>query len=275
MMDSKKLLESSYHSLMDEYWRGVVSRLGESREDGKDPYCRDFRLLVIKLINMAKGLEGYVHGVTKFLKGVLIEIQFSPKPWKSRSKMRIAFSVNLVTGIGRIFFQSRIGLPKGDFVDVSSEAIQDVDIPATMEGLRGFLERFPEYEKEVEKIAEAKMTEEIKQKKIVEMATQSIETIVPQIMSQSGYEWSLERVYKGWRSSGTPDGHILRVKMKKHKMVEITLSQNNFANKIPGILNVVKQIEQLLEQAPYAVNIKSYGSGIHWIKDTEGLKFPK
>ena len=126
-----------------------------------------------------------------------------------------------------------------------------------------------------DKAAYAKMTEEIKQKKLAEMASQSIEAIVPQIMSQSGYEWNLQRAYKGWRSSGPPDGYILRVKMKKHKMVEITLSQNNFANKIPGILNVVKQIEQLLEQAPYAVNIKSYGPGIQWIKDTEGAKFPK
>ena len=275
MMDSKKLLESSYHSLMDEYWRGLTMGLGKSHDNGKDPFCRDYKMAAFKMTVFANGVKDYSNEVIRRLRSSCVSIEFRPKAWRDRSKMCIALSVNFVTGIGHVFFQSRIGLPRGDRVHVMSEEIRDVDILASLEDIRAFLEKYPEYEKEAEGIAEAKMTEEIKQKKLAEMASQSIEAIVPQIMSQSGYEWNLQRAYKGWRSSGPPDGYILRVKMKKHKMVEITLSQNNFANKIPGILNVVKQIEQLLEQAPYAVNIKSYGPGIQWIKDTEGAKFPK
>ena len=51
-------------------------------------------------------------------------------------------------------------------------------------------------------------------------------------------------------------------------MIEITLNRNNFTNKIPEILNVAKQIEQLLEQTPFAVNIVNYGPGTRWIKGT-------
>lgn len=55
-------------------------------------------------------------------------------------------------------------------------------------------------------------------------------------------------------------------------MVEISLSQKNFMEKIPGILDVVRQVEQMLEQAPYAVNIANYGPGTRWIKGTENVK---
>ena len=91
-----------------------------------------------------------------------------------------------------------------------------------------------------------------------------------QIMSQSGYEWILESVYKGWGRGGIPESYILRVKTKKHKMIEITLSQKNFMERIPEILNVVKQFEQLLEQAPYAVNIANYGPTTQWNKGSAG-----
>ena len=117
-----------------------------------------------------------------------------------------------------------------------------------------------------------KFIEELKQKKLAEMASKSIETIVPQMMAESGYEWNLESEYKYFGRGGSPDRYILRIKMKKHKMIEITLNQNNFANKIPEILNVVAQIEKLLEKVPYAVNVLNYGPNIRWIKGTEYVK---
>ena len=271
-MDAKKLLETSYHSLMQEHWRGLTMGLGKSRDHGKDPYCKDSKMLDLKLRTYGKGIEGYIHEVNNPLKDSCIGIQFKPKPWRSRTKMCIALSINLVTGIGHVFFHSKIGLPKGDFVHLMSEEVRNMDIEGSLENIRAFIEKFPEYEKEAEGIAEAKKTEEIKQKKLAEMASQSIETIVPQIMAQSGYEWSLESVYKGWGRGGIPDSYILRVKMKKHKMVEITLSQKNFTDKIPEILNVIGQIKQLLEQAPYAVNIANYGPSVRWRKGFDFVK---
>ena len=271
-MDKKKLRETSYHLLMDEYWRGLTMGLGKSHENGRDPYCRDYKMAAFKMTVFANGVKGYFNDVTRRLKDSCVGIEFRPKAWRDRSKMCIALSVNFVTGIGHVFFQSKIGLPKGDRVHMMSEEIRDVDILASLEDIRAFLDKYPEYEKGAEAIAEEKRTEEIKQKKLAEMASKSIETIVPQIMSQSGYEWILESVYKGWGRGGIPESYILRIKTKKHKMIEITLNKNNFAEKIPEILNVVKQIEQLLEQVPYAVNIVNYGPGTRWIKGTENVK---
>ena len=274
-MNSKKLLETSYHRLMEEYWRGLTMGLGKSRENGKDPYCRDYKMAAYKMTVFANGVTDYANDVIRRLKDSCVDIEFRPKLWRERAKMCITLSVNLVTGIGHVFFHSKIGLPKDDHVHVISEDIRDVDILASLEDLRAFLEKFPEYEKEAEGIAEAKKTEEIKQKKLAEIASQSIETIVPQIMSQSGYEWILEGVYKGWSRAGIPESYILRVKTKKHKMIEINLSQKNFMEKIPEILNVVRQFEQLLEQVPYGVNIANYSPSVQWKKGTGYVKLPK
>lgn len=92
------------------------------------------------------------------------------------------------------------------------------------------------------------------------------------MMAESGYEWNLERDYRHYGSGGVPERYILRIKTKSHKMIEITLNQKNFAKKIPEILNVVRQFEQLLEQTPFAVNILNYGPGTHWMKGTEYVK---
>lgn len=271
-MKKKKLLETSCHFLMAEFWRGLTLGLGRSREDGKDPYCRDYKIVAYKMTLFANEIKDYHNEILRRLKDSCVEIEFSPKAWRERSKMGIKLSVNLATGIGHIFFRSKIGLSRGDYVHMISEDIHDVDISASLEDLRGFLEKYPEYEKQAEAIIEEKRTEEIKQKKLAEMASKSIETIVPQMMSQSGYEWNLESEYKYFGTGGTPERYILRIKTKKHKMIEITLNKNNFAEKIPEILNVVKQIEQLLEQAPFAVNIVNYGPGTRWIKGTENVK---
>ena len=57
---------------------------------------------------------------------------------------------------------------------------------------------------------------------------------------------------------------VLSIKMKKHKMIQISLTPKNFSEKIAGILKVVAQIEALLGQIPYAVDIKSYGNRMPW-----------
>ncbi len=271
-MDKKKLLETSYHLLMDEYWRGLTMSLGKSHENGRDPFCRDYKMAAFKMTVFANGVKGYYNDVTRRLKDSCVGIEFRPKAWRDRSKMCIALSVNFMTGIGHVFFQSKIGLPKGDHLHLMSEEIRDVDIIASLEDIRAFLDKYPEYEKVAEAIAEEKRTEEIKQHKLAEMASQSIETIVPQIMSQSGYDWILEGVYKGWSRVEIPESYILRVKTKKHKMIEITLSQKNFMERIPEILNVVRQFEQLLEQVPYGVNIANYGPGVQWNKGSENAQ---
>ena len=168
-----------------------------------------------------------------------------------------------------MFLNSKIGLPKGNFINITVEDIENLDVEATLDSMRAWAENYRENKARAEKIAEEKRIEEQKQKKLAEMASKSIETIVPQMMAESGYEWNLEREYKHFGRGCVPDRYILHIKTKSHKMIEITLSQKNFAKKIPEILNVVRQIEQLLEQAPFAVNIVNYGPGTRWIKGTE------
>ena len=138
-----------------------------------------------------------------------------------------------------------------------------------MDNMRAWAVDYQEHKANAERIAEQKRIDELKQQKLAEMASKSIETIVPQMMAESGYEWNLEKEYKHYSWGGFPDRYILRIKTKSHKMIEITLSQKNFSKKIPEILNVVRQIEQLLEQAPFAVNILNYGPGTRWIKGAE------
>lgn len=96
-----------------------------------------------------------------------------------------------------------------------------------------------------------------KEQKIHSLAQTSIRIVVQNIMSQSAYEWNL--VEEERRS-------VLQIKMKRAMMMEISLGHKTFSKKIPKILSVIAQIEQLLGEIPYPVNIKRYGNNINWKK---------
>ena len=127
------------------------------------------------------------------------------------------------------------------------------NLEATLKKLSLFIKKYPQYQEEA---LNAYLTKE-KENKIVDMAEKSIQTIVPQIMANSGYEWIL---------TCEETRYILSIKMKKHKMIKISLTAKNFAEKISGILEVVAQIDNLLEKIPFTVDIKTYGSNIQWKK---------
>lgn len=96
-----------------------------------------------------------------------------------------------------------------------------------------------------------------KEQKIHEIATNSINAVIPKIMSQTNHDWSL--IEESSRS-------VLLIKLKRGKMMEIALNHKTFSDKIPEMPNVIKQIEQLLKTIPYPVNIKSCRKNIHWNK---------
>ncbi|OWV14119.1 hypothetical protein [Fibrobacter sp. UWB5] len=133
------------------------------------------------------------------------------------------------------------------------------NIEATLKNIDAFLRKFPKYHEQAQNL---RLSQE-KENKLIDIAEKSIETIIPQIMSSSNYEWYL---------SSDETRYLLFVKMKKHKMIQISLTPKNFSGKISGILNVIAQIEKLLDQIPYAVDIKSYGNKIPWKK---GAKLDK
>lgn len=96
-----------------------------------------------------------------------------------------------------------------------------------------------------------------KEQKICSLAQTSIRTVVQNIMSKSNYEWHLVEEEK--RS-------VLQIKMKRSMMMEIPLGHKTFSKKIPEILSVIAQIEQLQGEIPYPVTIKRYGNNISWKK---------
>ena len=289
-MPAKKTQNKNLVNLLEDYWREIVKGIPKTEGSGAAANLKDADSLVSKWKNFGQTLNNFALEITNVSKSKslnpfqtffgtkavssisVVQMKLTPKAVKDRAKLNISLSVNLETGKANVFLNSKIGLQWYNFTHVSVENIVNLDLDGTLENIRTFTEKYREYKEGAGKIVEQKKIEMEKQKKLAEMASKSIETIVPQIMSQSGYEWNLESEYKYFGTGGTPERYILRIKTKKHKMIEISLNKNNFAEKIPEILNVVKQIEQLLEQTPFAVNIVNYGPGTRWIKGTEYVK---
>lgn len=127
------------------------------------------------------------------------------------------------------------------------------NVEATLRNIDSFIKKFTDYHEQAQNLRFARE----KENKLIDIAEKSIETVIPQLMSRSGYEWHLDN---------DETRYILSIKMKKHKMIQISLTPKNFSEKISGILKVIAQIETLLDQIPYAVDIKSYGNTIPWQK---------
>lgn len=74
-------------------------------------------------------------------------------------------------------------------------------------------------------------------------------------MLQTNHEWNLVE---------ENDRFLLQIKTKRHKMIEISLKEKNFVQKMPEIPSAITQIERFLESAPFPVDIKNYGNNILW-----------
>ena len=286
-MPAKKLQNKNLVELLEEYWREIVKGIPKTDDSGSATNLKDANTLIYKWKSFSRTLDNFSCEITNLSKAnsskllhtlfrskvgqkiSVVQMKLSPKTVRERGKINISLTINQETGKANVFLNSKIGLQWHNFTHVSVENIPNLDIDGTLKNIRAFTEKYREYKEGAEKIVEQKKLEMEKQRKLAEMASKSIETIVPQLMAQTGYEWNLESEYKNFGTGGVPGRYILRIKMKKRRMIEITLNRNNFTNKIPEILNVAKQIEQLLEQAPYAVNIVNYGTDIRWIKGTE------
>lgn len=262
------------------HWSEAVMNIPKTRNRPGDYDCfKDRDQLINRLQTFAAGLEGYTAKVDpSYQKSQLfwfkkkqhlqlVTLQLHPKPFKERSLLELKLTFNLDTRKSYLFFNSKIGMPSRNFVYLQSDEIKNLDLDATLTALQEFIQKVPEYKQGAEKIAEDIRLEKMKHHKITEMASKSIETVVPQMMASSDYEWNLEREYRQIGTGGYPERYLLRIKTKKHRMVEISLTPKNFSEKIPEILNVMSQIEDLLEKMPYAVNILSYGPNIRWQKE--------
>ena len=133
------------------------------------------------------------------------------------------------------------------------------DVEETLKKVETFVKKFPEKR---ERMANIPLVKE-KENKLLDMAEKSIETIVPQMMAALNYEWNL---------FCEETRYVLSIKMKKHKMIQISLTPKNFADKIQHILNVVSQMENLLDEIPFPVDIKGYGNNIKWRNGAENVE---
>ena len=127
------------------------------------------------------------------------------------------------------------------------------NIETTLANAVKFVKNYPKYREQ----AESKRNAKEKAEKLEEMGRKSIETIVPQMMNASKYEWSL--VHNDIR-------HVLFVKMKKRKMLMISLTPKTFASKVGDLLNVISQMEKMIDEVPYAVDVRNCSTRINWRK---------
>ena len=101
----------------------------------------------------------------------------------------------------------------------------------------------------------AELLEIEKEKKLKEVARQSIKSAVETQMTGTGYKWNLRE---------EEDRCVLRIKMKHKRMIEVTLGYKSFIDKVPEMLEAIRQAENLLATIPYPVDIKGYGNNIEW-----------
>ena len=116
------------------------------------------------------------------------------------------------------------------------------DLQQTMKNFEAFIDNYPAHLAGLEQ----EKIEFEKRLKIEKMAKLSIKTGVSQIMSPLGYGWDL--VDKG-------DYFTLRIGLGKKKMVEMTLNAKNFTKRVPAIPENLKNIETLLKNLTFPVEI--------------------
>lgn len=164
---------------------------------------------------------------------------------------RITLLIQPVSAFVQLYVVCGAGLEEG-VIEVSALAY-NADVEWTLKNASDFIKKFPKYRKQAERMRNAKE----RTAKIQEMGRKSIATIIPRMMENSGYEWSLYH---------NDIRYVLYVKMKKGKMLELSLTPNNFANKMSDLIKVVAQMEKLFDEIPYAVDVKNCSSKIQWQK---------
>ncbi len=135
----------------------------------------------------------------------------------------------------------RVDLSKSG-IGTFSDICYTCDLMQTMKNMESFIDNFPEY-------LAAYQKEEIefeKMFKIEQMAKASIKAGVAQVLTSLGYEWDL--VDKG-------EYFALRIGIGKKKLVEMTLNDKNFTKRLSLLPETLKNIENLLKNLTFPVEI--------------------
>ncbi len=118
-----------------------------------------------------------------------------------------------------------------------------------------FLQAFPSFY--LEGVAEYRIfTQNInKQYKMRQIAQDSICVVIDKMMTENGYLYHLKF---------QENACLLKVKMKKTKVLEISLPYKTFTSRLGEIIETIKLIEQTIETSKIRFNLSGYGYYIDW-----------
>ncbi len=97
-----------------------------------------------------------------------------------------------------------------------------------------------------------------KQYKLRQIAQDSIRIVIDKIMTDNGYLYLLKFKEKSC---------LLKVKMKKTMVLEISLPYKTFANRLDKIIETIKLVEQTIENSKMRFYLSGYGYYVDWKSD--------
>ena len=117
------------------------------------------------------------------------------------------------------------------------------DLSATLDNLANFIEEFPSYCEQSSRI----ITEIEKERKLEEIARNTIRETVSHIMESSKYSWNL-----------TEDENTfsLEVSINNKYSVEMDFDTQNYLERIPALQCILKQTENFLKEIPFPITIQ-------------------
>ena len=237
----------STYTLLETFWSKKIQSIVATFPSNEQHWPLDPEQLKKQIYDFAEKYPGSMEVTEDYNKGLeRINLTIAPEGGKSEQFLFVVEPKNALATFYAVYS-----------VDVGQSDVNiyrfNCNVEATLRNIDSFIKKFTDYHEQAQNLRFARE----KENKLIDIAEKSIETVIPQLMSRSGYEWHLDN---------DETRYILSIKMKKHKMIQISLTPKNFSEKISGILKVIAQIETLLDQIPYAVDIKSYGNTIPWQK---------
>lgn len=264
-MKQTQNLIKKVRAAFEQYWKGPIDNIIKCDETGNsNSFPIGETAIISKLNTFIQSIDGFEStimrkyedddGATNKQKNLnVVGLCLNPKIDEFNAYFWLV--INTIKGLGEIRLVSKF---EYESLEVSSSRFSNVDIDETLIEVRNFLGKFISYQNESRKMIDNLVKlEEAREKKIVEITERNINVVIPQMMASAGYIWNL--YYDVKRKH-----YVLQVKLKKRRMIEINLNENNFLTIIPELLTIIAQICQVFEKIPSAVNIRSCSRNINW-----------
>ena len=264
-MKQTQNLMKKVRAAFEQYWKGLIDNIIKCDEtENSNSFPIGETVIISKLNTFIQSIDGFEStimrkyedddGATNTQKN-LNNVGLCLNPQIDEFNAYFWLVINTIEGLGEIRLISKF---EYGGLEVSSSRFSNVDIDETLIEVRNFLGKFVSYQNESKKIIDNLIKlEEAKDEKIVDIMERNINAVIPQMMASAGYIWNLHYDVKR-------EHYVLQVKLKKRKMIEINLNENNFLTIFPDLLTIIAQIYKVFENVPSAVNIRSCGRNIDW-----------